>query len=131
MRGGLIVRRAGPADARPLADLVHLVHSNGAQPFQSLHDVTRFLADPRNFQIVAEEDNCLVSSMTMTYCPWNDSYELGRVLTRPDCPRRGLGALLMQRVVDLVCDAALGEVFIGFRPRPRAVSIAAPHSTRR
>jgi hypothetical protein len=67
---------------------------------------------------VAEEENRLVSSMTMMYRPWNDSYELGRALTRPDCHRRGLGALLMQRAVDSVCDAALGEVFIAsFRAR--------------
>ena len=51
---GLIVRRAGPADARPLAALLHLVNSN-SPPFQSVDDVARFLADPRNFQIVAEE----------------------------------------------------------------------------
>ena len=109
--GGLIVRRAGPADARPLAALVHLVNSN-SPPCQSVDDVARFLADPTNFQIVAEEENRLVSSMTMMYRPWNDSYELGRGLTHPDCHRRGLGTLLMQRVVDSVCDAALGEVFI-------------------
>jgi hypothetical protein len=108
---GLVVRRAGPADARPLAALVHLVTSNGPQ-CQSVDDVARFLADPHNYQIVAEEENRLVSSSTMMYRPWNDSYELGRDLTRPDCHRRGLGALLMQRVVDWVCDAALGEVFI-------------------
>ena len=126
---GLIVRRAGPADARPLAALVHLVNSN-SPPFQSVDDVACFLADPRNFQIVAEEENRLVSSMTMMYRPWNDSYELGRGLTRPDCHRRGLGALLMQRAVDSVCDAALGEVFIA-SSAPGVLSIPAPRSTRR
>jgi N-acetylglutamate synthase-like GNAT family acetyltransferase len=109
--GGLIVRRAGPADARPLAALARLANS-ASPPFESVDAVARFLADPRNFQIVAEEENRLVSSMTMTYRPWNDSCELGRELTRPDCRRRGLGALLMRRAVDAVCDAALGEVFI-------------------
>ena len=86
--------------------------ATGQPDCQSVDDVARFLADPHNFQIVAEEENRLVSSRTMMYRPWNDSYELGRGLTRPDCHRRGLGALLMQRVVDSVCDAALGEVFI-------------------
>lgn len=124
MPGGLIVRRAGPADAPPLAALVQLVNSN-SPPFQSVHDVARFLADPRNFQIVAEGENRLVSSMTMMYHPWNDSYELGRGLTRPDCRRRGLGALLMQRVVDWVCDAALGEVFIGSLRARRLVDLCA------
>ena len=68
MPGGLIVRRAGPADACPLAALVHLVHSN-SPPFQSVDDIARFLADPCNFQIVAEEENRPVSSMTMPVSP--------------------------------------------------------------
>ena len=62
--------------------------------------------------------------MTMTHRPWNDSYELGRGLTRPDYPR-GLGALLMQRVVDWVCDAALGEVFTGSFPARCFVDLGA------
>jgi hypothetical protein len=108
-------RRAGPADARRCRPRSS---RHFEPPFQSVDDVACFLADPRNFQIVAEEENRLVSSMTMMYRPWNDSYELGRGLTRPDCHRRGLGALLMQRAVDSVCDAALGEVFIAsFRAR--------------
>jgi Right handed beta helix region len=108
----LIVRRAGAADACRLSALAHLAHSSGP-PFQTACDVARFLADPSNFQIVAEEENRLMSSVTMMYHPWNDSYELGRGFTRPDCRRRGLDALLLQRVLDCVCDAALGEVFIG------------------
>ena len=73
---------------------------------------------------MAEHENHLVSFMTMTYRPWNDSYELGRGLTRPDYPR-GLGALLMQRVVDWVCDAALGEVFTGSFPARCFVDLGA------
>ena len=123
MPGGLVVRRAGPADACPLAALVNLVPSNDPLP-RSIPDLTRFLADPRNFQLVAEHENHLVSFMTMTYRPWNDSYELSRGFTRPHSPR-GLGALLMQRVVDWVCDAALGEVFTGSFPARCLVNLCA------
>ena len=125
MPGGLIVRRAGPADARPLADLAQLFNSNSPHPFQSVHDAAHVLGDPRNFQIVAEEEDHLVSCVTMIHHPWNDSYELGCGLTRPGRPRRGLGALLMQRVLDWVCDARLGEVFIGYPPARSLVGLFA------
>jgi N-acetylglutamate synthase-like GNAT family acetyltransferase len=124
MAGGLMVRRAGPADAQRLADFLHLVHSNSPDPFHSMN-VSRFLADPRNFQIVAEEESRLVSSMTMTYCAWNDSYELGYGPTHPHCRSHGLGAQLVQRVVDWVCDAGLGEMFISSPRAKRLVDLFA------
>lgn len=57
--------------------------------------MARFLADSRNFHALAEEGDRIVASMAMTYYEWNDSYELGRALTHPDCRGRGLAAVLM------------------------------------
>ena len=68
---------------RSLARLPRSSGTSNGPPVQSVDDVARFLADPCNFQIVAEEENRLVSSTTMMYRPWNDSYELGRATHPP------------------------------------------------
>ena len=114
----LIIRRACSGDAAPLADLFHYADPENPCSFESRPGVACVLADPRNVRIVAEENGRLVSTVAMTYRPWNDSYELGGVLTRPDCRRPGLAGLLMQRAVDQVSRAALGDIFTTF-PRAR------------
>src|SRR5215813_2321177 len=116
----LTLRRAGSEDACKIAALFQLVYRNSSHPFQTVDDVARFLADARNFQIVAELDGRIISSVAMTYYAWNDSYELGRAITHPDHRCHGLAATLMQGVVDWVRERALGQVFFGF-PRVRRI----------
>ncbi|HTT39130.1 MAG TPA: GNAT family N-acetyltransferase [Burkholderiales bacterium] len=118
--GGGLARRSGPADASAIAELFQSTYQCSSHPFQTVADVERFLADERNFQILTEEGGRIVASMAMAYNDWNDSYELGRAITHPDYRRQGLAALLMQRVVDWVCDQGLGQVFFGF-PRARRI----------
>src|SRR5215510_952426 len=120
MPDSLILRRAGPADARALAELFHHADRENPGSFESEEDLARALADPHHVHIVAEENSRLVAAVAMTHRAWNDSYELGRVLARPDGPYPGLGALLMQRAVDQVGRDGLGEVFIA-APRARCL----------
>lgn len=117
----LSVRRAGPEDAETIAALFQSVYRDSSHPFHSTASVSEFLADARNFEIVAEEDNRVVASMAMTCNAWNDSYELGRALTRPEYRRNGLAAFLMQEVVDWVASAGLGELIFGY-PRVRRIA---------
>ena len=126
MPNNLILRRAGPADARPLAELFQLATPQSPHPLQTRHDVACFLEDPRNFQIVAEQGGRLVSSIAMMYHPWNDAYELGCVLTHPDSRRRGLAPRLRQRVVDCVRAEALGEVFFRSRRARGPIDLCSP-----
>ena len=114
------IRRAGPADAASIEALFKTVYHSGSHPFQSLEDVSRFLEDSRNVQVVAEHRRRIVASMAMTYNPWNDSYELGRAITHPDYRSQGLAALLMQPAVDLVARYGLGGVYFGF-PRVKRI----------
>jgi len=114
------VRRASVADAAAISTLFQLEYRDSSHPFQTLDDVAAFLSDARNFEIVADIDGQLVSSMAMTYCAWNDSYELGRAITHPDYRRHGLAECLMQPVVTWVCEARVGEVFFGC-PRARRI----------
>jgi RimJ/RimL family protein N-acetyltransferase len=116
----LTLRRAGVEDSDALAGLFRLVYANSSHPFQTVDRVKSFLADPRNFQIVAEEEGQIVASMAMTYNAWNDSYELGRALTRPEYRRRGLAASLMQEVVDWAAEGGMGDLIFGF-PRVRRI----------
>src|SRR5262245_5044648 len=118
MPSELILRRAGPADTRPLSELFHLA---GPHSGHSRQGVPSLLDNPRNVQIVAEQGGRLVSSIAMMHHSWNDSYELGPVLSRPAFCRRGLAPLLMQRVVACVCAEALGDVFFSFRRVQTAV----------
>ncbi len=115
-----LIRRADLKDAVQIADLFQVVYRNSSHPFQTLEDVRRFLSDSLNFQIVAEDEGRIVASMAMTYYAWNDAYELGRALTHPDYRCHGLAAFLAQKVVNQVCDRALGSVFFGF-PRVRRI----------
>jgi GNAT superfamily N-acetyltransferase len=112
------VRRAGAEDARTVADQFRAMYGNSDHPFSTVEGVSCFLADPRNFQLVAEKHGQIVSSAAMTYYSWNDSYELGRVLTHPEYRRQGLAGVLMQLVADWACGQARGEVFFSF-PRSR------------
>jgi N-acetylglutamate synthase-like GNAT family acetyltransferase len=114
------IRQAKVADGAKLHALFQLEYRGSSHPFQTLDDVVAFLADSRNFAIVAEIDDQLVSAMAMTYCAWNDSFELGRAITHPDYRRHGLAQTLMQPVVSWVSAAALGEIFFGF-PRARRI----------
>jgi len=118
--GCAIVRRATAADAIEIAALFQLEYRDSSHPFQTVDDVSAFLSDSRNFEIVAELDDRIVSSMAMAYCAWNDSYELGRAITHFDYRRHGLAGAVMQPVVDWVRTARLGQVFFGF-PRARRI----------
>jgi hypothetical protein len=103
-----------------LAELFQCTYRNSSHPFQTFEGVSAFLSDSRNYQIIAEDNGRIISSMAMTYYPWNSSYELGRALTDPEYRGSGLAATLMQRVVGWVSNAALGEVFFGY-PRVRRI----------
>ena len=119
----VIVRRASVEDAAEIAAQFHCTYPNSDHPFRTVADVTRFLEDPQNFQLLADCDGQILSSMAMTYYPWNDSYELGRALTLPEYRNRGLAWLLMQEVVDWVCRERQGEVFFGFSRVRRTVDL--------
>lgn len=116
-----VIRRAGAADARRLAELFALACPNSSHPLQRIEDAEPLLEDSRNYVVIAEDGGDLAASMAMTYFPWNRSYELGRALTRPAYRRQGLAAGLAQRVLDWVCDHGLGEVFFGY-PRIRSIA---------
>lgn len=116
----MIVRRAEPSDAPVVAALFHSVYRDSSHPFQSTASVRSFLEDSRNFQLLAQIGNCIVASMAMTFSHWNDSYELGRAITVPNYRRHGLAGLLMQRVVDWVAAAGMGELIFGY-PRVRRI----------
>jgi N-acetylglutamate synthase-like GNAT family acetyltransferase len=116
----LTIRRAGPADVQRVTELFQQVYRHSSHPFQDADDVRRFLADPRNFAGVAEDEGTIVASMAMTYYEWNDAYELGRALTHPEFRRHGAAATLMAEVVGWVAAAGLGQVFFGF-PRARRI----------
>jgi len=116
-----IVRRAGLQDAPQLAELFRPVYPNSSHPFQRLSDIEDFLSDLRNFEVVVEREQKIVAGAAMTYCAWNDSYELGRAITHPDHQGHGLAALLVQEAVRQVCARDLGSVFFGF-PRVRRIA---------
>ena len=113
-RGGFTFRRASPSDAESIAALVDPMYGDSSHPFQSPALIIDFLRNPRNFQIVAEDASQVVASMTMAHQEWNNSYELGRVLTASEYRRIGLARVLMQQVVDCVSEAALGELMFGY-----------------
>jgi hypothetical protein len=115
------MRRAQQEDSYTLAALFQMVYQNSSHPFETVAGISEFLAEPRNFQIVAERGGSVVASMAMTYSSWNDSYELGRALTHPQYRRHGLAACLLQQVVDLVAEQWLGELIFGF-PRVRRIA---------
>ena len=117
----LTVRRAQPKDAAGIAALFLSMYRNSSHPFQSTASVGEFLEDSRNFQILAEAGDRIVASMAMTRNLWNDSYELGRAITIPEYRRNGLAGFLMQRVVDWVVAAGMGEVIFGY-PRVRRIA---------
>jgi RimJ/RimL family protein N-acetyltransferase len=119
------IRRAGACDAPALAALFRMVYKDSSHPFQTADAIVAFLADPSNFQIVAEDSGQLIASMAMAYNPWNDSYELGRALTRAEHRRHGLAAYLIQAVVDYAADGVLGEVIFGFPRVQRIVDLCA------
>jgi molybdopterin/thiamine biosynthesis adenylyltransferase len=114
-------RRATRGDVGQLAALFQAVYVNSSHPFQSAADIEAFLADERNFEIVIEIDQKIVAGAAMTYAAWNDAYEFGRAITHPDFQRQGLAGLVMQQVVQEVCQRTLGSVFFGF-PRVRRVA---------
>jgi len=114
-------RRATRGDVGQLAALFQAVYVNSSHPFQSAADIEEFLADERNFEIVIEIDKKIVAGAAMTYSAWNDAYEFGRAITHPDFQRQGLAGLVMQQVVQEVCQRTLGSVFFGF-PRVRRVA---------
>src|SRR5215467_11591232 len=89
-RGNLMMRRERQEDASAIAVLFQMVYSNSSHPFQTMCDVSDFLTEERNFQILAEERGSVVAFMAITYNSWNDSYELGRALTQPIYRRLGL-----------------------------------------
>jgi len=117
----LTVRRAQPKDAPGIAALFLSMYRNSSHRFQSTASVREFLEDSRNFQILAEAGDRIVASMAMTHNLWNDSYELGRAITIPEYRRNGLAGFLMQRVVDWVVGAGMGEVIFGY-PRVRRIA---------
>src|SRR6516165_5127558 len=88
----LRIRRAEPGDAKALAELFQCTYRNSSHPFQTFEGVSAFLSDSRNYQIIAEDNGRIISSMAMTYYPWNSSYELGRALTDPEYRGSGLAA---------------------------------------
>ena len=115
------VRRARSNDAYAIATLFHSVYQDSSHPFRSVASVVEFLEDCRNFQILAESGDRIVSSMAMTYKAWNNSYELGRAITVPDFRRNGMAGFLMRQVVDWVGGVALGDLIFGY-PRVRRIA---------
>ena len=118
MMEDLVIRLATRADARRLAELFQPAYPNSSHPFQNERDIRAFLDDPRNVEVVGEIDGRVIVSTAMTHNAWNDSYELGRVLTDPEFRKHGCAALLLQRTVREVCDHGWGQVFFGY-PRVR------------
>ncbi|HEY4992163.1 MAG TPA: hypothetical protein VII33_08765, partial [Nakamurella sp.] len=84
-QGEAFIRRGTIGDARSLAALFNDAYPNSSHPFQSADDVEAFLADDRNFQVLVQADERIVAGAAMTHTSWNDSYELGRAISR----RRG------------------------------------------
>ena len=94
MDEGITIRRANEADAGRLSELFQLVYHNSSHPFQTVRDVEEFLADPRNFEFVAEARGLVVASMAMAYYPWNGSVPSWAA---PSPTRSGAATALPQR----------------------------------
>ena len=64
------IRRAGTGHAPALAALFRMVYRSSSHPFRSADAVETFLAEPNNFQIVAEDSGQVIASMAMvlTWC---------------------------------------------------------------
>jgi GNAT superfamily N-acetyltransferase len=119
--GQITIRRAGPQEACAIAVLFQQMYRDSSHPFRSLALVAEFLADSRNFQIIAQEEDRIVASMAMTYQTWNNSYELGRALTVKEYRRNGLAGILMQEIVNWAALAGAGDIIFGY---PRVARIA-------
>jgi N-acetylglutamate synthase-like GNAT family acetyltransferase len=118
-------RRATTKDAEALSVLFRTVYANSSHPFQSVSDIQQFLSDERNIEIIYEENGDVVAGAAMTYCEWNDSYELGRAITKPDFRKRGLAQSLLEEVIRVANDSKRGSVFFGFPRVCRIAEIAA------
>src|SRR5690348_12810745 len=57
-----MLRRAGVGDAREVTEQFQMAYRNSSHPFQTVASVTDFLAEPRNFQVVAESHGSIVAS---------------------------------------------------------------------
>lgn len=106
-------RGAGPADAGGLADLFHEAYKHSSHPCKNPAFILEGF-QKGDIWSIGETEGRVIACQALVRRTWNNSWEVGRGVTRPEFRGAGLATTLTQSCLDCAEQSPLGDLIYGF-----------------